>query len=275
MSDTEKTEKDVAVEKKKKKGLGPVRWALIVICAGLAIFSGWKLLGIMEEYQEGDDTYNEVEDTAFVPVKPKAQGEEDDEVSIIPEIDFVSLKGISNNAVGWLFNPGSVINYPVAKTTDNSYYIDHMIDGSYNSNGCLFIDYRNQDGLADRNTILYGHRMKNGKMLSSIAQYAKQAYYDAHPVMYYITEDARYILEIFSAYTTNATSDSYTRNFKDDAAFSSWLKTVTRRSYIKTEVTPTAEDTIITLSTCVKTNDLSRFVVHVRVVKIEEPHSTV
>ena len=127
MSDTEKT--------KKKRGLGPVRWLLIAVCAGMAIFSGWKLLGIMKEYREGDETYNEVEDAAFVPSRPKAQGEEDDEESIIPEIDFVSLKGISNNAVGWLFNPGSVINYPVAKTKDNSYYIDHMIDGSYNSNG--------------------------------------------------------------------------------------------------------------------------------------------
>ena len=260
-------------KEKKKRGLGPVRWLLIVLCAGMAVFSGWKLWGIMKEYREGDQTYNNVEEAAFVPAKPKAQGEEDDEDSIIPEIDFASLKGISKNAVGWLFNPGTVINYPVAKTTDNSYYIDHMIDGSYNSNGCLFIDYRNKDDLADRNNILYGHRMKNGKMLSSIAQYAKQAYYDAHPVMYYITEDARYTLEIFSAYTTTATSDSYTRRFSDDAEFTAWLKSVTRKSYIKTGVTPTAEDTIITLSTCVRTNDLSRFVVHVRLVKIEEPGS--
>ena len=161
-------------KEKKKRGLGPVRWLLIVLCAGMAAFSGWKLWGIMKEYREGDQTYNNVEEAAFVPAKPKAQGEEDDEDSIIPEIDFASLKGISKNAVGWLFNPGTVINYPVAKTTDNSYYIDHMIDGSYNSNGCLFIDYRNKDDLADRNNILYGHRMKNGKMLSSITSYNKQ-----------------------------------------------------------------------------------------------------
>ena len=257
--------------KKRTAPLSPLRIALIVVCLCAACFSGWKLVNVLKEYKEGADTYNDVEEAAFKPASHSdPEGGNEDEQSIVPEIDFDALKGISKNAVAWLYNPGTVINYPVAKTNDNSYYINHLIDGTYNSNGCLFVDYRNADNFADENTIIYGHRMKNGKMLSSIASYNKQSYYDEHPVMYLITPDARYELQIFSAYITESTSGAYKRTFGSRAEFTEFLNNAVRRSYVKTDVKVTADDHVVTLSTCVKSEDSRRFIALGKLVKIED-----
>ena len=185
-------------------------------------------------------------------------------------MDFDALKNISKNAVAWLYSPDTVINYPVAKTDNNSYYLTHLIDGTSNANGCFFVDYRNSDGFTDDNTIIYGHRMKNGAMLSSITKYNKQEYYDQHPVMYLLTPEGKYELQIFSAYITESTSAAYKRNFDTDAQFTEWLNNAVKRSYVKTDVKVGPQDRIVTLSTCVKSEDSRRFIALGKLVKIED-----
>ena len=254
---------------KKKYKINYVRMGIFLICFCVAIFSAIKLIGILREYKKGTDTYNEVEEAAFKP-PAHTEPESEDDKSIIPEIDFAALKRISSNAVAWLYNPGTVLNYPVAKTTDNNYYISHMIDGSYNANGCLFVDYRNADNFQDPNTIIYGHRMKNGTMLSNIASYNKQEYYDSHPVMYLLTPEGRYELQIFSAYITEATSGAYKRTFSSDKEFTEFVNNAVRHSYIKTDVKVQPGDHIVTLSTCVKSEDTRRFIALGKLVKIED-----
>lgn len=53
------------------------------------------------------------------------QEEETDETvqaeeSLVPEIDFASLKEINEDVIGWLYLPDTVINYPVVQGEDNS-----------------------------------------------------------------------------------------------------------------------------------------------------------
>ena len=255
---------------KKKYRINVLRMSIFIICFGVAVFSAVKLIGILREYKKGSDTYSEVEEAAFIPPSHDPSGEGEESESLIPDVNFDALKAISKNAVAWLYSPGTVINYPVAKTTDNSYYLTHLIDGSSNANGCFFVDYRNSDGFTDDNTIIYGHRMKNGSMLSSITKYNKQDYYDAHPVMYLLTPEGKYELQIFSAYITESTSGAYRRNFDSDAKFTEWINDAIRHSYVKTDVKVTAQDRVVTLSTCVKSEDSRRFIAVCKLVKIEE-----
>ena len=268
-SETEDAKVKKPKAKKKKAPMSGIRLALVIFCLCVVCFSSYKLIGILREYKKGTDTYSEVENVAFKPSSHTSSESEDDK-SIVPDIDFTALKEISGNAAAWLYSPGTVINYPVAKTKDNSYYLDHLIDGTYNSNGCLFVDYRNTDGFADRNTIIYGHRMKNGKMLSSITSYNKQDYYDSHPVMYLITPDGKYELQIFSAYITEATSAAYKRKFDSDEKFAEWLDNAIKHSYVKTDVQVGPQDRVVTLSTCVRADDIRRFIAIGKMVKLEE-----
>ena len=261
MSDAEK--------KQKSRKLSGIRLVLVVLCVCVACFSAYKLIGILKEYKQGADTYNDVEEAAFIPPGHDTSDDPDASESLVPDVDFDALKQISSNAAGWLYSPGTVINYPVAKTNNNDYYLTHLIDGTSNANGCFFVDYRNSDGFADPNTVIYGHRMKNGAMLSSIANYNKQEYYDEHPVMYLITPDGKYELQIFSAYITEATSAAYKRTFDSDAKFTEWINDAVRHSYVKTDVKVGPQDHVVTLSTCVKAEDTRRFIALGKLVKLE------
>ena len=42
---------------------------------------------------------------------------------------------------------------------DNEYYLTHLADGTYNRNGCLFVDCENAFDFSDDNTLIYGHHM--------------------------------------------------------------------------------------------------------------------
>ena len=271
------------VKAQNKKGFGPVQWVILVLCLCMLSFSGWKLFGILKGYKEGKDTYNEISNTVLRdPSLPsvasiESRVEDDDiwplvdsRVSVhIPEIDFDALLDISNLAVAWLYSPDTVINYPVGQASNNSYFLDHTLNGRYNSGGCLFLDYRNSGDFSDDNSIIYGHHMNNGTMFNTLEDYRRQDYFDEHPVIYMTTEDAKYRLEIFAGYVTPSTSDAYVMNFRSDSQKQAWIDARYAKSRFESGIVVTPEDNIVTLSTCVYDYTNARYVLHCKLVKCE------
>ena len=95
---------------------------------------------------------------------------------VLPAVDFESLRESGPDIIGWLNLPDTVINYPVTQTDDNEYYLHHLYDGTYNKVGCLFADYENKADFSDRNTIIYGHNMRDGSMFAVLNEYDEQSY---------------------------------------------------------------------------------------------------
>ena len=271
-----------------KKTFGPVQWVILALCLCVLGFSGWKLNGILTEYRIGKETYNEISDAVIIERDPtlpsisslESRIEDDDvwpmpvpvEATVgehIPEIDFNALLGISGNAVAWLYCPNTAINYPVAQTSDNKYYLDHTLNGRYNSGGCLFVDCRNKRGFVDDNTIIYGHHMNNGTMFNSLENYHYQEYYDAHPIIYMTTAEGKFRLEIFAGYVTPSTSDSYLMHFGSATAKQNWINSCIRQSNFTANVQVGPEDRIVTLSTCVYNYTNARYVLQCKMVKVE------
>ena len=112
------------------------------------------------------------------------------------EIDFEALREINNDSAAWLYNPGTVIDYPVFETDNYTYYISHLPDGTANANGSLFIDYNNTSDFSGPLTVIYGHHMKSGKMFGSLVGYKQQEFYDLHPYMYLYTEHENYRIDL-------------------------------------------------------------------------------
>lgn len=92
---------------------------------------------------------------------------------------------------------------------------------------CIFLDTRNASDFSDRNSIVYGHHMKNGTMFSGVTEYNKQEFYNAHPTILIMTPEQ---------------------------------KSVKEHSCFDSEITPAATDRIVTLSTCSYEFDNARFV---------------
>ena len=266
-----------------RRRLGPVQWAVLALCICVLGFSGWKLQGILKGYKEGKETYNEITDIVLRdPTLPSISSLEsrieDDDVwpmpkptvnELIPTVDFDALLAINWEAVAWLYSPNTPINYPVAQGSNNKYYLDHTLNGRYNSGGCLFMDCRNARGFTDDNNIIYGHHMNNGTMFNTLEEYINQEYYDAHPVIYMTTATGKYRLEIFAGYITPSTSDAYLMNFSSWSVKQNWINRCYNLSNFTSVTQVTPADTIVTLSTCVYYYDNSRYVLHCKMVPCE------
>ena len=156
-----------------KKGEKLLFLAGILLAIGALAFSAWKLRGIYGEYQEGEDTYEElasfVEEPEDTP-KPDG-GEPDAEPDGYLKIDFEGLQAVNPDVIAWIDIPGLSISYPVVQGIDNAYYLHHLFTGEYNSSGSIFADWHNQPDFADPNTIGYGHNMNNGSMFGTLSHY--------------------------------------------------------------------------------------------------------
>lgn len=179
------------------------------------------------------------------------------------DINLDLAKQLNSDITAWLYCPDTVIDYPVCHGDDNSYYLTHLADGTYNRNGCLFVDCKNSSDFSDNNTIIYGHHMASGKMFASLIKYKDQDYYEEHPIIYLTTEEGNYKIELFSGYVTEIGSSAYTMNFCTAKERTEWLKEISNKSdFTANAMTISSKDRIITLSTCAYDFQNARYVVH-------------
>lgn len=175
-------------------------------------------------------------------------------------VDFAALHRKSEDIAAWLYSPGTPINYHVAQAEDNDYYLYRMIDGKYNRSGTLFMDYRNDPAMTDGNTLIYGHAMSIGTMFGTLERYKRQAYYEEHPVMYLLTPEADYALDLVAGYMTDVEDIVFTipETEEDTDAL---LAHVLKKSAFKTKAEIPENVHLVTLSTCAYDFENARFVV--------------
>lgn len=99
--------------------------------------------------------------------------------------DFAVLKEKNPDCIGWVFIPGTSIDFPVMQNSD--FYLKHDFDGNYTDYGLPFLDERCSLDSSD-NLIIYGHHMNDGSMFSGLLNYADEGYSAAHPQIILETE---------------------------------------------------------------------------------------
>lgn len=206
----------------------------------------------------GEQTQEEqqVEDEEFAA---PANGQEEAAIqvplTILPE--YEALHQDNPHMIGWITIPDTVVDYPVVQSPDsNEYYLKHSFYGEDDSNGCIFLDMRNQLE-SDSNLILYGHNMRSGMMFGELKEYQDEAYLKEHPQIQFNTlyEKRKYDIiavclakvayqdeEVFRYYNfLNAGSPQEFDEFKTN---------VEAMNIFGGEVDISYEDQLITLSTC-------------------------
>jgi len=263
-----------------------IRWILVVICAAAFCYSGYMLFSALLEYRQADRFYDRAALQYATVVSPTPQASEqkpavsqpeadsedapalpsiektEPELPAVPiEVDFVGLLELNSETAGWLYCEGTVINYPIARAADNSKYLHRMLDGSYNSSGTLFMDYRCEADFTSDNTLIYGHNMKNGGMFHTLLEYRDQAFYDEHPTMYLLTPEQNYLLNIVAGFVTVADGWVYQTDLSETGAPEAFLNQCIANSDFRASHRPAAEDRIITLSTCTYEYNNARYVI--------------
>ena len=84
-------------------------------------------------------------------------------------VDFESLQKVNEDIIGWIRVSALGISYPIAQSTDNDYYLHRTFERVDNFAGCIFMEYQNHSDFSDKNTIIYGHNMKNGSCFWHVA----------------------------------------------------------------------------------------------------------
>jgi len=189
---------------------------------------------------------------------------DDPYMDVMNAINLPALREQNGDVIGWISIPGTSLDYPLMYSADNEFYLDHTWEKKRNFAGAIFLEQFCKTDLSDFNTIIYGHRMDNDTMFTSLKYYSSQEYWNEHPYLY-ISDGAAHRYEIFSAYKTHVISDTYRLGIEDDNTKQLFIDYCIDSSVIETDIVPTVNDRIVTLSTCDETfKGDYRWVVHAR-----------
>ena len=243
------------------------RRVLTLLLAAVFVFSAWHFIRGMLEYRRGEQLYETARSFTVeaAPASPSASEAPRERV-----IDFESLQKQNAEIFGWITIEDTVIDYPLLRGENNSYYLTHAYDHQPSSFGSIFMDCGNSADLSDRHTILYGHNMKNKAMFGSLSDYKKKDFAAAHDTVKIYLPDKILTYRIFSAYTAHVLDEVYTLRFDSDAAFQAMLDEMQTSGALAADAAPTVTDRILTLSTCTPAGDVNhRFVVNAVLVEEE------
>lgn len=214
----------------------------------ILFFATTVYLNASEEYRELTENYIEELDV-------------NDENQLKYDIDWDALYAINPDIVGWVVIDGTKISYPIVQASDNKTYLKTTFEGVKNACGAIFMDYDNLADFSDKNTVIYGHNMRDGSMFHELNNYKDEAFYKDHSEVWVCTPMWQRKYSIISAHTTQDMSATYDRVYDSMASFEAHVADEVQQSIYTTTGTYSKDLPILTLSTCSKRNSLQRMVV--------------
>ena len=246
------------MKKKKTKYFIALIAFLVVIAIGIVLIlrEAQKRKTAAEKVEEITETVNDVE-----PVKDEVEETPYSNLGIeIPEknLDWNKLHKENEDIYAWITVTDTTVDYPVLQhPTDNTYYLNNNIDGTPGYPGCIYTEDYNAKDFSDKNTVLYGHNLKDKTMFSSLHNYEEENTFSKDQYIYIWTENDVFVYKVFAAYEFNSNHLLLNYDYNNEYVYEQYIKdifNVKDNGYgianIKDDIDVTKEDRIITLSTC-------------------------
>lgn len=242
-----------------KKKLLIIFSALIIIGFGYLIIENGmqkKKNDIYEEVQEQVDNGKKV-------IEEEKEIEEKEEF-IIP-IDFHALEEINPDIYAWIDIDDTNVHYPIVQSsTDDSYYLEHTIEGAEGYPGSIYTERVNTKDFSDFNTLIYGHNMRDGSMFNHLHKFSDAEFFSSHDKITIYTEDE---IKEYTIYAALIYDDRHIMNCFDFSRTDErerFIQTVKEsrnlRNQFRDGIEITADSNLITLSTCTE-DPSTRFIV--------------
>lgn len=272
----------MVIRKKRRIKWKNVFLALFVLICLVGL--GTSLFNIIKWKIEAKTTNNQIE-TAQKVVKPveiinnyKIEIIEQEKVPLddpyweyvqmnLIDVDFNDLKNINPSTIGWIQVNGTNINYPFVQTNDNKYYLNHSFNKSKNSAGWVFMDYRNNISVLDKNTIIYAHGRLDNTMFGSLKNILTSGWLNNknNYIVKLSTEYENNLWQVFSVYKIKTTNDYLQISFISNESFLEFTNKLIKRSNFNFNTKVNENDKILTLSTCY--NEKEKVVLHAKLIK--------
>ena len=239
--------------RRKKKGSLVLRIAFLFSAVVFGV-SVWQLVKIGKGYLDGQNEYKRVKNIVVDGGGNKNKF----------RVDFSELMSMNEDTVGWIrFYPEpSAISYPLVQGEDQEYYLHRTFNRKKNASGAIFLDVDASPDFRDKNTIIYGHRMKDGSMFRHLQDYSEKEFWEKNQYFYIYTPYGTEITyHIYSVGEVDAVLDTYLTSFAEGREYVEFLNMTKETALYDTGVEVRNSDTIVTLSTCTSDSDNHRFVV--------------
>lgn len=154
----------------------------------------------------------------------------------------------------WLQFESGLISLPVVQGDDNSWYLDHLFDGSYGIVGTLFFDHQCQP--SDPVRVIYGHSVffDTGLMFTPLHRLADQRVFEENRFFSLYEEHEEKLYEIFAVCLLDENREPAslvrTRRFVSADEQKRWLEQVMGHSSVSCDYVPSGTESILVLQTC-------------------------
>lgn len=224
-------------------------------------------------------------------LKEKRQKYQEESASRVPTAgNLDEWKKINSDVVGWLTIPDTNISYPVLYTNNTEYYTHRGYYKEQSKNGVIWFDedtqFAENGDVTSTNGIIYGHNWTNcwnpirvgdpqDIMFAQLAAYDYEDFGKEHPYVYVNTFGGNHKYQVFTAFYTDLSFPYYYAELPNQKwgiqmTMDDMIKQAIQKSKYDFGVTATAQDKIISLSTCTRVlgqTDQQRFVVMAKLVE--------
>lgn len=226
--------------------------------------------------EEQEELYRSMKETAVQETPGASEIQETQENKDTQEeqtfegpIDFSYLWTVNEDIYAWITIPGTNIDYPILQhPTDDTYYLNHNLDGSYGFPACIYTESLNSKDFTDPNTVIYGHNLKAKTMFTELHKFESKDFFEEHNEVIIYLPDKTLHYQVFAAHVYDDRHLMHSFDFSDEAVFREYLQSIYEirdmSANIDRESAVTEKDRIITMSTCMpkKADAEKRLLVH-------------
>lgn len=235
-----------------KKNKDLIRRIILIISLPVFFISLISVYTGVNEYYKNNKLYNAIDN--LNPFK-------NNDLSIA----YTKLKELNEDYVGWLYIPGTKVNYPIVKCTDNLFYLNHNFLKEESKAGSIFSDYSINE-FEDKNTIIYGHYMKDGSMFADLHKIYSEL--DNTLKIYIATENNIAEYELFSAFKDSADINNYQIFWSTTENYLAFIDNIISKSVVNFNLVINESDKILTLSTCDFNSENGRLLIFFRLLEL-------
>lgn len=247
------------------------RLTALLVCIAVAIAGLGYLIYYYADLNNKSKIYNTLRQVVESETGSRQSQPSSGDLSSSPfapavSVDFAALQKKNRDIYAWIKIPDTVVDYPVAQSaTDQSYYLNHTIEGKSGYPGSIYTENFNKKDFSDFNTIIYGHDMKNGSMFGSLNKYRDASYLNKHREILIETPSSERIYKIFAAVVYSNAYLPQKFDFSVESGRKAFLDSIfdnrDMNSQILKDISVGTDSKILTLSTCVGGQPNNRYLI--------------
>lgn len=242
-------------------------WSVLFFIALFVFLAALAGVGyIAYTYWAGQNTYDEL--TEHVDVT-----DSDQYLTLASfNVDWDALRAINPDVVGWVYLPGTPINYPICWRADTGdYYMHHNFGGqgvgAFGAEyGCPVLSEANSPKWTDQLNFVAAHNMMNGTMFAYIEELQDTTLFNEHRTFYLLTPEGNFRLTSFCCDSIRGNSKvTVIPNFETKAEFHQYLTQHVDESLVQPDPNlPSVDsiDQVVAFYTCSGPDDRFRIIVY-------------